>query len=78
MGLPGLSDGEVSVNEKSPYPNAPDQFGAFKQPGFETPKHPLLSNGGVGSSMESPRSLWVDEKFGFEPNIGGIHYGYSL
>ena len=35
------------------YPEAPDQFTALKQPGFETPTH-LRGNGGVGSSIESP------------------------
>ena len=42
------------------YPDAPNQFRALQQPGFETPKHLRVSNGGVGSSIESPpRSLGV-------------------
>ena len=42
-------------------PEAPDDFWALKQPGFENPKHLSgVSNGGVGSSIESPRSHWVD------------------
>ena len=36
--------------------------GPSKQPGFETPNNPGLSNGGVGSSMESARSFWVQGK----------------
>ena len=43
-----------------------DDFGALKQPGFENPNH--LRGGGVGSSIESPRSLWVvNETVGLRP-----------
>ena len=33
--------------------------GPSKQPGFETPKRLRVSNKGVGSSIERPRSLWA-------------------
>ena len=49
----------------------PRGFRAFKQPGFETPQPPRVSNGGVGSSIESSRSLWGPKKaMGFNENHG--------
>ena len=46
------------------FPEAPDVFRALKRPCG-------VSNGGVGSSIQSPRSLWV-VYFGVRQSIWGI------
>ena len=66
----GLSqrNGSMARMSRLPPPKAPIRCieGALTQPGFETPKHLRgfwqTANGGVGSSIESPRSLWARNK----------------